>query len=88
MEWMEAVWTSRKCKRFEVRQCGPCTLAVRVNHLPSLSLCLSPRGTLIPELLPTYLPIYLHVHCRYHLHKVLEHHGGCREKRALGMGAG
>ena len=40
------------------------------------------------ELPQTHLPIYLHVHRGHHLHKVLEHHGGCREKRALGVGAG
>lgn len=43
------------------------------------------------ELVPctplTHLPVHLHVHCGHHLHKVLEHHGGCVEKKTQGMAA-
>lgn len=75
----------------------PCTSACHPSAgeksstpLPRLTglKCLAPGGIWIPKLLQTHLSIYLHVHRGHHLHKVLEHHGGCREKRALGMSAG
>lgn len=48
---------------------------------------LAPEGALKSGPPRTHLSIYLHVHCGHHLHKILKHHGGCGEKRALGVGA-
>lgn len=48
---------------------------------------LAPGGALKSGPPWTHLSVHLHVHRGHHLHKILKHHGGCGEKRALGMAA-